>query len=358
MQFFGENMKEILLILVGGTICTKLNENKTLTVSDKAGLWLTENFYNKNPEYKELVHFSLSENLLILSENMTVEKWNLIIKTYQEEIKNKKFDGVIFAHGTDTLAYSASLFSMLLSGTDIPVFFVSSNARIESERANGNENFRCATECIYKGIEPNVYVAYKNISDNEMYIHLGSRIKQCENYSEDFFSKGMLKYNEKIIEDVNKQFPSEKRKAMINIEDVTLKEQVLMISPYVGINYDAYNYGNFKAVLHGSFHSGTACTEKNTYSEGYGRNSILYMIDKCEELGVDIYLSPATLNGEIYETVDIIRNHTEKTKFMYGCTTEVSYAKLLIAYSAFDNQKDIERFIDEELNFEIIENHM
>ena len=73
-------MKEILLILVGGTICTKLNENKTLTVSDKAGLWLTENFYNKKPEYKELVHFSLSENLLILSENMTVEKWNLIIK--------------------------------------------------------------------------------------------------------------------------------------------------------------------------------------------------------------------------------------------------------------------------------------
>lgn len=340
-------MKEILLILVGGTICTQLNEKGTLSVSDKAGIWLTENFYHKNPEYKELVHFDLSENLLILSENMTVENWNVIIKTYQENIKRNKYDGVIFAHGTDTLAYSAALFSMLLSGIDIPVFFVSSNARLTSERANGNDNFRCATMCICKGITPNVYVAYKNISDNEMYIHLGSRIKQCENYSEDFFSRGAIK--EKDFEKID--FP--RGNALIDIDkEITLKECVLMINPYVGINYDVYDYSKFKAVLHGSFHSGTACTEKNTYSESYGKNSVLYMIDKCEELNADTYLSPATLGGEIYETVDIIRNHTESTKFMYGCTTEVSYAKLLIAYSIFDNPKDIEKFIDEQINFE------
>ncbi|MBO5099643.1 MAG: asparaginase [Clostridia bacterium] len=343
-------MKEILLILVGGTICTKLNENKTLTVSDKAGLWLTENFYNKNPEYKELVHFNLSENLLILSENMTVEKWNLIIKTYQEEIKKKKFDGVIFAHGTDTLAYSAALFSMLLSGTDIPVFFVSSNARLERERANGNENFRCATECIYKGVEPNVYVAYKNISDKEMYIHLGSRIKQCENYSEDFYSKGAIK--EKDMEKISFR----ERKALIDMsKEITLEECVLMLDPYTGMNYDVYDYSKFKAVLHGSFHSGTACTEKNTYSESYGKNSILYMIDKCNGLNVDTYLSPATLNGEIYETVDIIRKHTDKTKFLYGLTKETAYAKLLIAYSLFTDPKDREKFIETECNFEITE---
>lgn len=346
-------MKEILLILVGGTICTKLNENGTLTVSDKAGLWLTENFYNKNPEYKGLVHFNLSENLLILSENMTVEKWNLIIKTYQKEIKKKKFDGVIFAHGTDTLAYSASLFSMLLSGTDIPVFFVSSNARLDSSRANGNENFKCATECIYKGIEPNVYAAYKNISDNEMYIHLGSRIKQCENYSEDFSSKDAVKYDENALEKIKNAFPREKTEKFH--KEGLLKECVLMIEPYVGINYDAYNYEKFSSVLHGSFHSGTACTEKNTYSEDYGKNSILYMIDKCNELNVDTYLSPATLNGEIYETVDIISKHTDKTKFLYGCTKETAYTKLLIAYSLFNNPKDREKYIETECNFEISE---
>ena len=351
-QFYGEVMKNILLILVGGTICTKLNMEGSLTVSDKAGLWLAENFYNNNPQYKELVNFDLTENLLILSENMTIDKWNIIKDVYVSRTKEKEYDGVIFVHGTDTLAYSASLFSMLLSNVHFPVFFVSSNARLDRENSNGNDNFRCAVECIYKGIEPNVYVAYKNISDNQMYIHLGSRIKQCENYSEDFFSKGAVKYSENVIENIKRQYPSGKRKSFINIEDITLKENVLMINPYVGMTYDAYNYSLFKAVLHGSFHSGTACTEKNTYSENYGKNSILYMIDKCNSFGVDIYISPSTLNGEIYETVGIINKHCKTTKFMYGCTAETAYTKLLIAYSLDINR---EKFIETELNFEITE---
>lgn len=345
-------MKEILLILVGGTICTALNEEGSLTVSDKAGLWLTEYFYKSNPEYKELVRFTPTENMLALSENMTLDKWNTIKDVYICKTKEKQYDGVIFVHGTDTLAYSASLFSMLLSNVRFPVFFVSSNARLDREDANGNDNFKCAVECIYKGIEPNVYVAYKNISDGEMYIHLGSRIKQCENYSEDFFSKGALKYSGKIIEDIKNKYPSHKRKALINIENVTLKENVLMLNPYVGMNYDAYNFSMFKAVLHGSYHSGTACTEKNTYAESYGKNSILYMIDKCEALGVDVYLSPSTLGGEIYETVGIINKHSKNTVFLYGCTTETAYAKLLIAYSLDTNR---EKFIETELNYEVTE---
>ena len=79
------------------------------------------------------------------------------------------------------------------------------------------------------------------------------------------------------------------------------------------------------------------------------------MIDKCNSLNVDTYLSPATLNGEIYETVDIIRKHTDKTKFLYGLTKETAYAKLLIAYSLFTDPKDIENFIETECNFEITE---
>ena len=50
---------------------------------------------------------------------------------------------------------------MLLADTKIPVFFVSSNERLESSRSNGDANFRYAVECICRGIEPNVYVTYK-----------------------------------------------------------------------------------------------------------------------------------------------------------------------------------------------------
>ena len=161
-------MKEILIIPVGGTICTSLSSEGTLKIDGKAGSLLVESYLKSDSPYVGDVNFTLAENLYILSENMTIEKWNLIIETYRKHSSCKEYDGVILAHGTDSLAYSAALFSVILENTKMPVFFVSSNERLESARANGNDNFRCAVECIAGNITPDVYVPYKNLSDGKM----------------------------------------------------------------------------------------------------------------------------------------------------------------------------------------------
>lgn len=352
-------MKEILLILVGGTICTSLNAKGNLSVDEKAGVLLKANYEKSDSPYAQKVNIDLSKNLFVLSENMTIEKWNLILDTYREYSKKKKYDGIIFAHGTDTLAYSASLFSLLFSGTDIPIFFVSANERLESERSNGNANFRYAVECICRGISPNVYVTYKNLTDGQMYLHLASRLRQCENYSEDFYSVGAFNITDISEENYNdyfaeweKTYPQSKIKSCIDmLDDGKLRECVLMIEPYVGINYAAYKYDNFSAVLHGAFHSGTACAE-------YGENSILYMLDRCFELEpkVDAYFSPSILKSGTYETVSVIGQHTsngEKINFLYGYTKEMAYAKLVIAYSILEPDER-KQFIETEYNFERI----
>lgn len=356
-------MKKILLILVGGTICTSLNEKGMLSVNEVAGVQIKENFEKSDSFYAGKVEIELSKNLFILSENMTVEKWNFMLDAYRKYTRNKKYDGVIFAHGTDTLAYSSALFSMILSNTECPVFFVSANERLESNRSNGNDNFRSAVECICRGIEPNVYVVYKNLSDGHLYLHLASRLEQCRNYSEDFYSVGMMNITD-ISEDnfleyfdrIKKWYPKEKRDSFVDVYgDWHLRECVLMLFGYVGMDYSVIDYRKFDAVLQGTYHSGTACVED---SENYGKNSILYMIDKCAECNTDAYFSPSKLSGEVYETVGIIGNHTtsgdQRIKFLYGCTTEVVYAKLILAYSVFKDKRDIARFIDSECNFENI----
>lgn len=351
-------MKNILLILVGGTICTEVNEIGTLSVSKMAGVKLKAYFENSDSLYKDKVNIDITENLYILSENMTVEKWNAIIDTYRKNTKDKKYDGIIFAHGTDTLAYSSALFSILLSGTDIPVFFVSANERLELPRSNGNANFRCAVECICRGIQPNVYVPYKNLSDDRMYLHLASRLEQCKNYSEDFYSKGAIditdiseKNYSTYFEKIESLYPQSKVIKAVDIYNMPpLKECVLMLQPYVGINYNIFDYSKFSAILHGTYHSGTACAEKTLKNADYGENSILYTLDKCNELNIDVYYSPAKLSGEVYETTGIISNHKAKPVFLYGYTTEVVYAKLLIAYS-LDKSKAKE-FMIKNYNFE------
>lgn len=350
-------MKKILLILVGGTICTALNEHGTLSISEGAGIKLIENFKNSDSPFKDKVEIKPTENLFILSENMSIENWNLMLDTYRKHINTDNFDGVIFAHGTDTLSYSTSLFSLILANTDIPVFFVSSNARLDSDRANGNDNFRYAIELICKGIEPNVYATYKNISDGRMYLHLGSRLKQCANYSEDFFSEGAIDItdiSDETLKIIKEKHPKKEKSPLIDINgDWHLKNCVLMITPYVGLNYDSFNYSRFSAILHGTYHSGTACADPY-------ENSVLHLMDLCEKENpdIDIYLSPSKNSGEIYDTVRVIDSHKtnqKKINFLYGCTNESSYAKLVLSYSIWEEKKDIEKFINTNVNFEFFD---
>lgn len=361
-------MKKILLILVGGTICTAINEEGNLAVSEKAGVLLKKNYLSSDSPYVKDVDIESTENLYILSENLTIDKWNEIIAVYREYTAEKEYDGIIMAHGTDTLAYSAALFSMLLSTTKVPVFLVSANENLLSERTNGNANFRCAVECICRGIQPNVYVSYRNLSDGEMYLHLASRVRQCENYSEDFHSSGEVNITGMTEENyreyfasIERMYPQESRKAVVDIAgDWKVNNCVLYLMPYVGMDYSAYDYGRFAAVLHGTFHSGTTCVEKNERCDEYDHNSMLYLLDRCFDCPkpVDVYVSPSKLVRGTYETVSILGTHTvngNSVRFMYGCTNEMAYAKLVIAYSLFNEDKDRQAFLQNEYNFELID---
>ncbi|MBQ4630601.1 MAG: asparaginase [Clostridia bacterium] len=349
-------MKKILFIPVGGTICTALNDNGHLSINSNAGNLLIHYFETSGSFYAGKVNIDIKDNLNILSENMTVECWNKIIKAYLTYTDTNNYDGIIFAHGTDTLAYSASLFSMLLSGINIPVFFVSANARPDKDGSNANINFKCAVECICNNTEPNVYIAYQNPSDKKMYIHLASRLEQCKNYSEDFFSFGMTDITEREYNPTGFSFNNDKKPCQIennpplisSFNNKQLKQCVLMIEPYVGIDYNTYNYEMFDAILHTSYHSNTVCTNADF------SNSVIHMLNKCNnsKSKPDVYFSPMKFDGEIYDSLDILESNNITA--LYGLTKETAYAKLLIAYSLFNSKNEIITFLETELNHEYI----
>ena len=345
-------MKNILLLLVGGTICSALNEKGTLSVQSEAGTALADSFENSDSAWVGRVHLHQTRNLGILSENMTTDKWNTVIDTLKEYLSNARYDGIIIAHGTDTLAFSAALFSMLMSKADIPVFLVSAQLPLAKTATNGRENFRVAVESICRGISPRVYVPYKNTKDNRMYLHIGARLRQCENYSDDFFSSGALDItamNEDnypaYFQELDDRFPLANRQDGITLYTVgKLTDCVLKLSPYVGLRYDAIAYDRFKAVLHGTFHAGTACAQGE-------RNAVGYLLDACLAAGVPVYISPMKMMGEVYDTVRVINEHTNVYP-LYGCTNETTYVKLLLAYATFKTQEEILRYMQTNYHYE------
>ena len=193
-------MNKILLVLTGGTICSfgdEDNLNRDVDVV-KANRLIIDNFRNSDSIYRDC-EFETDIVLDVLSENMTVENWNVLI----DYLRNKDtcgYSGIIITHGTDTLAYSASLISILLSDKDIPVFIVSSNMPLNMKEANGNANFRIAVESIGLKIAPLVYVPYRN-SDGVMYLHNAAHLMQCVNYKDDFKSYDMIKMPRNITKE-------------------------------------------------------------------------------------------------------------------------------------------------------------
>ncbi len=360
-------MKNILTIFTGGTICTTI-KNGVMNTDRAASAALIDFFKKSNSPYKTDVNIEQGKFFGILSENMTVDTWNAIIAHFIDNMHTiSKYDGVIIAHGTDTLAYTTSLFSILLRGFGIPVIFVSANYSIVTEDgeqnpiSNGIDNYTAAIECICRNIVPGVYATYKNPEDGRMYLHNGGHLIQCRIYDDNFYSRDAIDITDSDNVDLSGLWASAESNTndlpIMKLRYKKLTNCILKISPYTGLNYDMFNLDCAKAVLHGTYHSGTSCVVRTAHSLQYENNnsSVLAFFDRCanRDKPIPFYYSPCRTGNKfnVYASVPYIETHTannQRPVILYGQTDELVYVKLLFAYS-IDLPKDkIQMFLDNE----------
>jgi len=347
----------ILLILTGGTICSFADERGEREADTERALTLiVKNFQDGDCLYKDTVKFDPKMPLDILSENMTTSHWNTLVekmKTYDFSL----YDGVIILHGTDTLAYTSALLSVLLAGTKIPVFLVSSQLPIYMKEANGNANFKAAVEMIVNGTKPNVYAVYRNCEGEKqaMYVHYGAHLLQCANHSDSFFSCDMTKVsrNNAFFEGRDSG-----NKDMLLYNCGTLSSCVLKIEPYVGINYDFFSLDGVKAVLHGTYHSSTMTVnpyeKAETFSDGCNAHSVLSLKERCDscDTPIPLFVEPCNPDAYAYETTgELLRSGA---RAIWGITSEMAYVKLLIGCSMNLDGNGLKNFVMTEINGEFV----
>ncbi|MET1101780.1 MAG: Glu-tRNA(Gln) amidotransferase subunit GatD [Pyrodictiaceae archaeon] len=113
--------RRVMIIGTGGTIASKI-EYETGAVKPALS---AEELLEAVPELAEIASIDSMVLFNILSENMTMSEWERIVDTVADAIK-KGYDGVIVAHGTDTMAYTAAALSFALQGLPVPVVLVGS----------------------------------------------------------------------------------------------------------------------------------------------------------------------------------------------------------------------------------------
>jgi L-asparaginase len=370
-----ENLKKnILVLFTGGTIgSVRLPNGKIVQPSeakdygfeaeDAESLLLGK--YKKRYIDKN-INFETKNIMETLSENMTIKKREDLTKKLKE-IDFEKYDGIVLTHGSDTLGHTANYLSMILDRIKVPMILVSSNYVVTDERANGIENLKGAVDFISNVKLPGVYVTDNSNSKEKAKVIYASRVTQCKPITDNYGSVSIGEKGEKnmrplgVIEEgkfkvldnklfkkLEKRRQTEGNNLLDKIE--SLDSRILCIHPYPGLNYDFFNLDNVDAVLHGTYHSGTACTDGDSESE-----NLLAFAKKCQEKGVDLYLCPiyGAAGRDVYSSTDKFYNSGGST--IMNLSPENALTKLSLAYSLYkDNKEERDKFIFTNINEEFV----
>lgn len=127
-------MKNICLISTGGTIACVPTSNGLKPELTAFQLLELIGYHNKNIETLDL--FSMD------SSNIQPEEWITIANALNDAAQ--KYDGIVLTHGTDTMAYTASMLSFMLSGIKVPVVLTGAQYPAVYPDSDGRRNLENA----------------------------------------------------------------------------------------------------------------------------------------------------------------------------------------------------------------------
>jgi len=177
-------LPKVTVLGTGGTIASKV-EYKTGAVYPSLS---AEDLYEAIPELSELATISTRTLFNIFSEDMRPEYWSVIAKAIAEEIVKNDVSGVVVAHGTDTMGYTAAALSFALQQLPVPVVLV--GAQRSSDRPSSDAALNMLGAALVAARAPFaevVVVMHESISDESLIALRGTRARKCHTSRRDAF---------------------------------------------------------------------------------------------------------------------------------------------------------------------------
>lgn len=143
--------KKILIITTGGTLASAKTKEGLVPELNSKDVFAQISDITKSFEIQFLDLFSID------SANMQPEEWQLLAKTIFEQVPS--YQGIVIIHGTDTMAYTASILSYMLPGIPIPIVLTGSQLSILNPVADAAENCRCAVNMAGSNV-PGIFIAF------------------------------------------------------------------------------------------------------------------------------------------------------------------------------------------------------
>jgi len=330
-------LPKVAIISTGGTIASRVDYRTgavrpALTAND---------LYSVVPELATIARIDTQILFSLFSENITPKHWTQIAKTTAKQII-EGVDGVVIAHGTDTMAYTAAALSFALQNPPVPIILVGSQRSADRPSSDAATNLIAAVTAAAKAPFAEIAIAmHETPSDNTITLHKGTKVRKCHTSRRDTFKSINTEpiariQNQKITmttEDYNKRDPTKK---------LTLKpefnEKVALIKFHPGINpkiIDWHVEHDYKGIIlegTGLGHVGNYCYE--ALKNAVKHEIIVAMTSQCiwGRVNMNVYDTGRDLQAIGVIPLEDMLSETALVKLMWilGQTSNIEEAKQML----------------------------
>jgi len=176
-------LPRVVIMSTGGTIASRVDYR---TGAVRSALSASD-LYGVVPELSDVAQVDTEIVFSLYSENITPKHWTELAQTVAKRI-GQGVDGIVIAHGTDTMAYTSAALSFALQNLPVPVILVGAQRSSDRPSSDAATNLIGAVKAAGEAPFAEVGLAmHETVSDNTIVVHRGTKVRKCHTSRRDTF---------------------------------------------------------------------------------------------------------------------------------------------------------------------------
>jgi glutamyl-tRNA(Gln) amidotransferase subunit D len=176
-------LPHVVIMSTGGTIASRVDYRTGAVRSAMSA----SDLYGVVPELADIARVDTEIVFSIYSENLRQQDWTELATKVAERIE-QGVDGIVIAHGTDTMAYTSAALSFALQNLPIPVILVGAQRSSDRPSSDAATNLIGAVKAAGEAPFAEVGLAmHETSSDTAIVVHRGVKVRKCHTSRRDTF---------------------------------------------------------------------------------------------------------------------------------------------------------------------------
>ena len=330
-----DSKQNISIVSTGGTVSSVI-DYRTGAVHPK---FTASDLVKANPELLYYANYNVKALYNILSENMKPEYWVKAAKEVAGDISDGA-DGIVIAHGTDTMHYTSAALSFMLK-TPVPIIVTGAQRSSDRPSSDANINLIDSVIAAKSDIAEVCVCMHGSLNDEYTYLHKGTKVRKMHTSRRDTFrsinAQPIAKIQNKKI-NINPDYAYTKRGENELELNTDIEEKVGFIKIFPGISKDFIEYHIDKGYK-GIVIEGTGL--------GHVPNELVDSFKRAEDENIPVVMTSQCLYGRVNMNVySTGRNIIDAGVISaLDMTPETTYVKLSWALGQSDDYNKIKEIM-------------